>query len=164
MSPSLIYLLDIPIYRLNKDAYTDEWKKSPLRKIASNLTNDIKPKMSEFLDNEFDGDWQFNEIIAFLKLHILGAQIRAEYYTSIKKKLVKTRKKIFVLSSYKFSPEIELPLNTDNKNIFASILQYIEDCRDEMKIKHKKAFIDASLLETIGPFIDWKNLVSKIFK
>ncbi len=122
------------------------FKKNPTRLIQH----------QEFYTRQFGGMWEYNEIIGYIKLYILGSQIRGEYYSVNAKKIVKTRKKQFELVSDKIEPELELPLLEDNVAIYNTILTYIDNCKKNLKIKNR--FIDSSLFEVIGQHINLKTL------
>jgi hypothetical protein len=47
----------------------------------------------------------------------------------------------------------------NNDEIFKIILLYVNNCRTALKKKYRKKYIDSSLLEVIGPHMDWKNLL-----
>jgi len=166
-----IYFFDIPIYRLPKEKYYKERDDYLKKNIYSGSKehNEIKKQLYEkcpqqeayiksHLIQKYGGAWNYNEIIGWIKLHFLGNQIRGEFWYVIAKKICLTRKKIFEWKDWKLAPEIEIPDDADNKKIFSLIKEYISDCKKEKELKNR--YVDTSLIDTIGPYIDWRSLYS----
>ncbi|MFB3079876.1 MAG: hypothetical protein ACE1Y4_17915, partial [Lysobacterales bacterium] len=89
MRKGAFYFLELPVYRLSEDEYYEKrstdihsaWKKytSPItpssRSIAKRLAR-REVKIHEHLRNAFGGAWRYNEIIGYVRLHLLSTQIR----------------------------------------------------------------------------------------
>lgn len=99
------------------------------------------------------GIWEYNHIIGYIKLHLLGTQIRGEYYSTRKPK-----KKLFEYRTHKLACELELSTDMNNDEILKCILSYIDSCRKELNKKGSKKYIDSSLFEKLGCHVDWKKL------
>src|SRR5262249_12540243 len=82
--------------------------------------------------------------------------IRGEYYQHDAKRIVKTRKKRFRYLTDKLAPEMEIPLNADNRAIYEVILCYLNQCRIELPTRA----IDTKFFEEIGSYINWKGLIN----
>jgi len=63
---------------------------------------------------------------------------------------------MFALNSYKLSPEMNIPKGCDDKCVYNIILKYLRKCEIELAGRH----IDISILETIGPFVKWREIVN----
>jgi hypothetical protein len=65
---------------------------------------------------------------------------------------------VFTYKTHKLAPEVSIQpsANSSNEEIFASVRQYIADCRRELK---KGRVIDDNILVAIGPYIDWRCLL-----
>jgi hypothetical protein len=158
------YFFDLPVYRLDRDTYytqREEWIKKKLYKNPSSKKfykkyPENKMFMEDHLIEYYGGSWEYNEIIGYLRLHILGTQIRGEYWQHKAKKLVRSRKRQFKYITHKLSAEKEFLLSGSNKEIYNDILEYIEMCKKTLK----KRCIDTSNFEKIGPHIDWKGLIA----
>jgi hypothetical protein len=161
------YFHDLPVYRLPAGDYysargkfidetmypkdnpysdhtRDQHKKNPSTKVA----------FEDHLSRIYGGVWRYNEIIGYVRLHFLGSQIRGEYYGVGSKRIVRTRKKILEYKTWKLAPEIDIPSNSTNKQIFELVIKYVNSCRKELK----KRYIDSELLEIIGQYVDWRRL------
>lgn len=156
---------DIPVYRLAQQKYetdiqsyidlhmfgaTEEERES--RRVFYKKDPDRKLRIQDHLWKNFGGAWQFNEIIGYIRLYFSGSQILGEYWQIDAKRIVKTRRKRFVFTTYKIAPERDIPADSTNQEIYEIIMEYLNEARTELKSR----FVDISLFETIGPFIDWR--------
>ena len=109
----------------------------------------------EHLRAKFGVAWNYNEIIVYIRLHFLGNQIRGEYWAVRAKRQVRTRKKLFTYITWKIAPEITIPNEADNEEVFKLILDYLTRCSKELKGR----YIDTSIFQNIGRHVDWKSLL-----
>jgi len=90
------YLFELHVYRLKESEYYSAMKKY-IDKTNSKMQI---PMDTGYLRKQYGGDWQYNEIIGFLKFYQYGAnQIRCEYWETDSSRKVKTRKKQFIQMS-----------------------------------------------------------------
>ncbi len=156
---------DLPVYRLEEDRYYEQQRKyiddvvfppdSPFRDDLIARDKDDPHAFEGIKDHvwrSYGGAWQFNEIIGYVRLHFLGSQVRGEYHAVRKKRVVRTRRKQFEYLTWKLAPEVDIFEPTSNENIYSAILEYIDDCRKELKNR----YIDTSIFEILGPCVDWK--------
>lgn len=164
--PSNEYFFDVPVYRIEERRYyaeRDQWidrilfpPNNPYSSVRREKElQDPKSLVGprDHMQRSFDGCWRYNEIIGYIRLHFLGSQIRGEYYGVQNKRIVRTRKKILEYQTWKLAPEIEIPPDSKSEEIFGLIVEYVNDCRKELK---GRRFVDSEILETIGPYIDWR--------
>jgi len=158
----VIDFFDIPVYRVKESQYNQELNKHLEKHMRSLEMKNFVESRTEWatayqakLMKSYGGQWEFNEIIGYIKLYILWTQIRGEYYQTDAKRIVKTRKKVIKFKSLKVVDEKELPTQGNNKEIYTIILDYLTDCQTYLK----KQYIDLRVFKTIGPFIDWKSLL-----
>lgn len=158
------YFYDLPVYRVAPDRYYKD-RAEHIEKVifppAGKNTPELrrleaeKPGINDFLrnhlENSYGGQWEFNEIIGFIRLHFLGTQVRGEYYAPSKKRVVRTKAKTLEFQTWKLAPEVDIELPLTNQTISKAIFQYIEDCRNEVP----RRFIDSALFEGVSPHVDW---------
>lgn len=161
------YFFDLPVYRLTADAYYSARSHyidkvlfrpgSPdepcLREQDRNNPRD-KDWFRDYLGKTYGGCWEFNEIIGYIRLHFLGSQVRGEYFSVNKKRIVRTRTKRLEFMTWKLAPEVEIEPPYGTVEILDAIYQYINDCRREVPAR----YIDTSKFDTIAPFVDWESL------
>jgi hypothetical protein len=165
----MVFFFDIPVYRLSKDEYYSQRNKYIEQEMYSGPPEAINKKRElhkrypyhklsyeECLVNNYGGQWDYNEIIGFIRLHFVGNQIRGEYYSVSAKIITKTRKKQFEFKAWNLVNEIDIPIDSNNFIIFKIICDCLENCGKKLK----KRYIDTSLFKVIGPHVDWVALMN----
>jgi hypothetical protein len=161
------YFFDVPVYRLPEDRYYRErgayiegvlfLKDSP---YADDLRARDKADPSQnaairgHLERPYGGCWRFNEIIGYICLHFLGSQVRGEYYTVRKKRIVRTRTKTLEYTTWKLAPEVDIPQPPSGAAILSAIREYLRDCEKELPGR----YIDTSMFDVIANHVDWHSL------
>lgn len=153
------YFFDVPVYRIEEDKYyseRDRWIDQILFPPNDPYSSKRREKelqdrnslvgSRDCLERSYGGCWRYNETIGYIRLHFLGSQIRGEYYGVQKKRIVRTRTKILEYQTWKLAPEIEIPPQSKSEEIFGLIIEYVDDCRKELKGR----FVDSKILETRG--------------
>jgi hypothetical protein len=156
---------EIPIYRLSNSAFIKELKSEVLKSAHYHSAESLeelfpgkgKIRYERFLSEielEKGYQWKFNEIIGWITLHFTDNYIFGEIFLKNSKRITKNSKaKIdFHDAGFKF----KIPENESNRTIYENVFKEVKLL--EQKTKLKRRHIDISKFETIGPFIDWKNL------
>ena len=162
-----VSFFDIPVYRISQEAYDEEFKDyvakleegydSSTRKI---ITRDRAGNTQEHrrrldtLKRCFGGIWRFNEIVGYVGLHFVGDQVRGVLFFVNKKRVFRTRTKKMVWVTHKVAPELSLPRNGKNADIYQTILEYLDRVRKALPLR----YLDTSVFERVGPYVDWKAL------
>lgn len=105
----------------------------------------------DHLERVYGGCWEFNEIIGYIRLHFLGTQVRGEYFSVSRKRIVRTRTKTLEYQTWKLAPEVDIEPPYGNAEILAAVREYVDDCRHEVP----QRFVDATLFEALAPYINW---------
>lgn len=158
------YFFDIPVYRLSYEDYKNEVNKSIKGNYYYFFINKDGTKKNELITFEshyaksikYHDIWDYNEIIGYIKLYILGTQVRGKYYQHKSTRIRKTRTKSFIFKTHKLTPEINIH-NKTNSEIYILILDYLENCKLELK----KRFIDIDNFRNIGQYVDWNKLIEE---
>jgi hypothetical protein len=164
------YFHDLPVYRLDADAYYRDrdayvekslfppgtMQEENVRRMEALDPNSLIPWRSS-LHRFYGGCWEFNEIVGYIRLHILGNQVRGEYYATGKKRIVRSRRKMFEFRTWKLVTEgfIERPYG--DAEVLSAVMDYVARCREALPRRH----IDSSVLEAIAPHVRWSKLVSE---
>jgi hypothetical protein len=167
------YFFEIPIYRCTPEKHFLE-----LGELENKIVNDIgiisieypenfeKIKNDRYARNSYPFD--YNEVVGWIKLYILGNQIRGEYYFEVdttdrrkdKKRLDKgIRKKRFENFGKAF--EVSIYKENDNSQISEILKKELIDLQKNEK-PFKGRFIDTRQLENVIKFIDWRNLIKEL--
>ena len=160
-----VYLYDLPIYRLGSSTYHDDMNAriqrtlDPWRQITGNEPpRDVADRASQS-QYEMFGPWEFNEIIGYIRLHVLGSQVRGEHFSAEKTRNSLGRKKVFVFRSLKLASEVEIGgfgREFSSHDVWEAIQKYVTRCQKELK---KGRVIDDRLLIAIGPHTDWLAVI-----
>jgi len=161
------YFLDLPIYRLGdgryyqeRDAHVDRTLFPPGSPYSEQRRADEKKKPSslagirDHFEKSYGGCWRYNEIVGYIRLHFLGSQVRGEYYGVNRRRIVRTRTKQLEYRTWKLAPEVDIPRDATDSDIFSAVIRYVDDGRTEVKGR----FIDDSQLIMLGPYINWREL------
>ena len=158
-----VYFHDLPVYRLTEDAYYADRDKYVADFAAETFRHGtpnpdaVKHVTEGMKQHDYDkyGPWRFNEITGYVRLHFLGSQVRGEYFSVRRKRLVLGRKKTLVYRTHKLAPEHDVPRGASNAQILQVILEYVEACRRE----EPRKYFDDSWLRVVGPFVDWNSVM-----
>lgn len=148
------FFYDLPVYRLDEDSYYDG-RTAYIRRYAR-LTGIEKLDIAaeEHLQRAYGGPWRYNEIVGYIRLHFVGSQVRGEYFSVERKRLVRTRKKTLYWQTWKLAPEVEVAPPYTDSAVWRAIASYVAQCREEVGGR----FIDTSLLESISTHVKWGDL------
>jgi hypothetical protein len=159
----IVYFHDLPVYRLSEKAYykrRDEEISAFVADAFSGLSfspqqeQNLTLRMEQHYHDKY-GPWLFNEIIGYVRLHFLGSQVRGEYFSVERDRLLRTRTKTMVYRTHKLAPEEDVPRDATNEQILKVILDYVDQCRKEKP----RRYFDDTWLRTIGPMVDWNTVM-----
>ena len=156
----ILTFFDIPVYRLSCAKYEAE-REASIPKEVDDMEEapEAWKRLRAHYREKYGGSWQFNEIIGFIRLHVLGTQIRGEWWRVTSKRVTRTRTKHFEFRDWKITDEEDIPQRSTNAEIYALIIKYLKRAQNE---KHIKRFhLDTSIFERIGPHVDWNALLKK---
>jgi hypothetical protein len=164
---------DVPVYRIEEDRYYAEMKAhidrtmyppdaswvedaQELAKREPNVENSFRHRAQR----SYGGSWRYNEIIGYIRLHFLGDQIRGEYNGVTRKRIVRTRTKVYEFQTWKLALEMDVPSSSSSEEIFALVKQYVADCQRELK----KRYVDTEMFDAVGPYLDWRRLYGDLLQ
>ena len=163
------HLFEIPVYRLTEQEYSKKQNEYVAKHVGGYDSNKLlikasKPEGGEearkkineasFFFKEFGGGWRYNEIIGYIRIYKYGSQVRAEYWQNDVKRIVKTRKKIFVIKSRKLVPEV----NIKNGDIGSAIDVCINQCKNELSNR----CLDLETYELVLRNVNWKSVLDRV--
>jgi hypothetical protein len=166
------YFFELPVYRCTREKYYEDLKllrekineKVQFVEGQEKKTEEIKL----WLYTRKSYNYDYNETIGWIKLYILGNQIRGEYHYEVnpitrekdRKRFNKgIRKKQFDEFGKAF--EISYSSNISSQEIYNKLIYKIKYLmKNEEPFKDR--FIDTSKLEKLAEFVDWKNLLEKL--
>jgi hypothetical protein len=146
-----------PVYRLDEEKYYANLNKDFESVVSGAWDQEFREKHPDMVQGwrnhhhtTYGGAWDFNEIVGYIKLYFLGTQVRGEYWSTIPKRKIRTRRKQFEYKTHKMYVEIEIREKT-KEGILAAIEEYLEGCARELKNRH----IDRKEFDKLKNHIDW---------
>ena len=165
------YFYDIPVYRTDEESDKQSYENFLKTNILKfNLYKNDNPgcfdekrlilyeqNVHTISKNAFGGGWRYNQIVGYVRLYFSGNQVLGEWWCHTGKKIHRTTKRQIERSvCHKLAPEEDVDYHLDSASIFAVIMEYIKQCKQELP---KGRYLDTSLLEKIGPYLDWRRLL-----
>ena len=161
------YFFDVPVYRLAEGSYYAERTAHVEREMYPTANADAE-QIREFhkrepahyiaardhVEKAYGGMWRYNEIIGYIRLYFFGSQVRGEYIGIKAQRIVRTRKKLFEHQTHKLVPELTVPNEATSADIFRLIKAHLVECQRELPNR----YFDTTLLDKIGPYVDWRGL------
>lgn len=159
------HFFDVPVYRLPEKkyyeamaAYVDRTMHPDGRRREFYKRNpELARPFKEHLQAVYGGEWIFNEIIGYIRLHFFGSDIRGEYFSVKTKRVVRTRRKVLEWKTHKLAPEVWLSKDVTNAEIAAAIREYLADCKRRLPGR----YIDTEIIDRISPYVDWRALMGR---
>lgn len=154
------YFMLIPVYRLPEDKYYSQMNEDFERQISKSWGDSFRQENPRLEDNwkrhhrsAYGGDWEFNEIIGYIKLFFMGSQVRGEYWSTKPRRKVRTRKKEFEFKAHKLAAESEIWDKT-SEGILSAIEEYLARCQKELGSRH----VDLREFESLKNHVDWVSV------
>lgn len=154
------YFLAVPVYRIKEDKYYSDMENDFEELVSKSWEDDLPQKNSNSVErfksyhrSSYGGDWEFNERVGYIKLHFLGTQVRGEYWETIAKRKVRTRRKQFEFKTHKLAAEVGI-MKLTKDGIIQAVEEYLARCKKEVKYRH----IDLREFDALKNFIDWPAL------
>ena len=158
-----IYVFEIPVYRCSRDKHAMEMERNRER-IAERLRryggNGLPSGFFEECVQRFHArewyPWKFNEIVGWIRLYVLGRQIRGETWFIRAKRIRRDlkRKRIFYVGK---AFEVDISPSDTSQEIFEAILAELKKLSAEKLFRGR--FIDLETFVNVGPYINWVELL-----
>jgi len=144
-------LFELHVYRIDESTYYKQFAK-----YKDSNSNEYFRSDSPYHIANFGGQWEYNEIIGFLKFYVSGnTQIRSEYFETNSKRKRKTRRKVFVKKSDSFSVR-SIDRSMTNDDLIKAIDSSIQHCKNNLP---KNRFINTELFLGAYKNTDWCKVI-----
>ncbi len=161
------YFFDLPVYRISEKKFhqdRDAWVDSIM--YPKNFLQAEELRVRDQVNLEYlasrrarladcYGCWMFNDIVGYIRLFILGTQVRGEYFAVDKKRMFKTLTKKFIWHTDKLVPEVDIRKPYSRRDILEAIQNYIDGCKKHLPRRH----IDTSIFDSIADHVDWPSFL-----
>ena len=150
------YIYDVAVYRLREADYYAQRDAHVEQVLGANrATPEADSAFRAHVEKSYGGPWRFNEIVGYIRLFLLGSQVRGEYFRVDARRIVRTRRKTLWLVAHKLAPEQEIPSGATSAQVLAAIRQYLDMCGKEIPGRH----MDLATFDAIAPHVDWRSLL-----
>lgn len=167
MSMRDFYVFDIAVYLTDKDAYYREIDKRVdeyLHKtfISKGLTCEKDPDVfllaEDHLRKSYGGPWEFNQVVGWIRLYAEPSHIGAHLWWVQAKRLQRKMNKVFYLTTSSNLLATHFYPKDDSDKIFQDTLEDIKLLSEKKSWKGR--YVDLESFTRIGPFVDWRQLLS----
>lgn len=154
------YFLDLPVYRCIERAHAAEMaaarakRQEPLRQHFAENSDAFRRAGTAFDLREWYA-WRFNEVVGFVRLYILGSQVRGELWWRRGARLSARPRQPFEQRETIFEHEVEP--SDSSERIFKGLVEELATAARDRPLKGR--FLDCEVLERMGPFVDWRAAV-----
>ncbi len=143
-------LFELAVYRLDEESYYNEF-------LKYKNENSTEHTSDSCLINSYGGQWEYNEIVGFLKFYVSGnTQIRCEYHETDKKIKRKTKTKTFIKITDSLCVR-SISKKMTNEELINTIEDCIRHCKNNIPIKR---FIDTRMFDSTFKNTNWVQVVT----
>lgn len=158
------YIFDVAIYRCSFDQCHKEFDRDLQKHYRTIWPSGTESVMSQGHVLAVEEDfrilyglpWQFNNIIGWIRLHVLGMEIRGEVWKTDAKKLVRRPKHKRFISASTDAFRVDCRLHRSPDAIFQTVIRELELVTQQQF--GKRAYLDLECLKNIGPHINWQTV------
>jgi hypothetical protein len=155
------HFFDVPIYRCSQAEFDKAYDRDLAAHLLSlwgpgGIRDDGIRRSAEYdFWKNYGGPWPFNQIVAWIRLHLLGTQVRGELWKTDAKVLVRRPKHKRFVSPGADAFEIDCRAMS-SKNIYQAI---IVELKALVAARFgNRAHLDVEAFSNIGPHVNWKAL------
>ncbi len=160
-----LYFFEIPIYRMSEKSFNDKYDRDLERhwqclEDASGVPCD---KMSDRLrmlsENHFwetyGTPWRFNQIVGWIRLYVLGSQIRGETWMCRAKRYTRNGRRRYRFFGKAF--EMSCSKDMTSAELGAEVEDRLRSC--VKNFRSGKMHVDLECFMTASQFLNWRSLV-----
>jgi len=156
------YFFEIPIYRVSEERFNEGYDRDLLRWLDSipgldvhQISEDLRTRMEQHFWETYGGPWRFNQAVGWLRLYVLGSQIRGEIWMSAAKRLQRKGSRRFRHEGKAF--EMHCGHTESSRDICSELADELH--RFQREHRSGRLHLDLECFEMLSPFIDWHQLV-----
>ncbi len=103
----------------------------------------------------YGGPWQYNQVIGWVRLYVLGSQLRGDLWMMTGKRL--HRKSHNPIRRVRDDFEIDIIPDESSAQILSKLEQELKHL--QKSLYKKRRFLDLECFQSLAPFIDWRKLI-----
>jgi hypothetical protein len=160
------YVFEIAIYAYRHTHFLERRQKqldehlSWLTHVSGEVTRNEAPTVFTNAEHYFItkyGGWRYTQIIGWLRLYILGTQVRGEAWFVQAKRITRTMK---YRKFRHFGKAFELEFGFEDLSSIDIYNQILVELENLTKVKpYKGRYIDLEAFRNIAPFVNWRQII-----
>jgi hypothetical protein len=161
------YIFEIAVYLTDEDSYNcergkrlderlDELNSISISQGLTAVPPHILQYAKDYFNKSYGGPWNFNQVVGWICLYAEPSHIGAHLWWVNAKRLQRRMKKVFYLTTSSNLLATHFYPEDNSDKIFQDTLENIKLLQKSWKGRH----IDLEPFTRIGPFVDWRKLLS----
>ena len=160
------YFFELPIYRVSESVYSaefhrhlarfwDETERMHGRAREEIFSDDQRALIQEQQWRNFGGPWRYNQVVGWVRLFVLGFQIRGEYWMVTSQRLTRRGRRDFRYSSHAFTFNCSHGMSSDEIRdaVVIELAEFQRECRNG------RLFLDVTCFDNAAQCIDWRRIL-----
>jgi hypothetical protein len=160
------YIFDIGVYLTDEESFyarrnkelreQTQWLRNQVNDIPQVQVDIVSAQLEQHFVKNY-GTWRYTQAIAWIRIYILGTQIRGETWFVEAKRLSRRLKgRVFNDDGKTFELDI-LDEDSQSIDIYTQVLNELNELKKQKPFKGR--YIDLEHFCNLGPFINWRELM-----
>jgi len=160
------YLFELPIYRVSESSYCaefgrhlerfwDDTERMHGRTRQELFSDDQRALIQEQQWREFGGPWRYNQVVGWVRLFVLGFQIRGECWMVTAQRLTRRGRREYRYPGHAFTLNCSERMSSDQIRdaVFVELADFQKERRNGRNV------LDLSCFENAARHMDWRELL-----
>ncbi|MBE9480373.1 MAG: hypothetical protein IMY69_01605 [Bacteroidetes bacterium] len=157
------YFFEIPLFLRSEQEFESEFEARIQRELKEHERYKKYPEdynnLVDHIRNSRYRDWEYNQIVGYLKLYRINSRIYADIWKVERKRYsFIIDKKVFKYQASYPDWDIDLMKLKTSNEIFEKLLKELPKDRKKLITEFH---LDLRMFKTLGPYIDWVKLLEK---
>lgn len=150
------YFLEIPVYRCSRAKHANEMERARQQYAArSGCSAASRPRLDQHFNERYFTEWDYNEVVGWIRLFWLGPQLRAEYFLAAGERYRRAQHCKFERCDKLF--EMEMPEDASDAYIQTELRTAIQDA---FKAAHlTRLVVDLTAFDNLAGYVNWRALM-----
>jgi len=152
------FFFELPVYRCSEAEHsteTESAKRRYLKKFDRPSVPQLHDDLVRLFYDLYGYPWRYNDVIGWIRLFVLGCQLRGDLWWNHTKRQVRRGRKKFIFAGKAF--ELNVLNVNDSAEIERLLFERLHSTNEDFVLKGR--YIDISLLTNLSPYINWQSLI-----
>jgi len=160
------YFFELSVYRVSESAYYsefdrhlerfwDETERMHGRTRQELFPDDQRALIQEQQLREFGGSWRYNQVVGWVRLFVLGSQIRGECWMVTAERLMRRGRREYRYPGQAFTLNCSrrMSANQIRDAVFVELAGFQKECRNG------RCVLDLSSFENAARYMNWRGML-----